>query len=258
MEVGVHYSEEFIRLVEIVKQLRNECPWDRVQTHQTLRESFIEETYEVIEAIDNGRWNELRNELGDVLLHIALQTAIAEEQSEFTLTDVIHHINEKLIRRHPHVFGEPRAIDAGTQKRNWEKIKLSEGRTSVVEGIPAQMPSLLRALRLQEKAAKVGFDWTAPEEVWNKVAEELRELRDAVDGASKEKVAEEFGDVLFSLVNYSRFLHLNPEHALRETAEKFVRRFQYVEKRLRDQGKDIYGATLEEMDALWNSAKEAS
>jgi XTP/dITP diphosphohydrolase len=252
----VKYDEEFKHLIEIVKRLRKDCPWDREQTHESLRHSFIEETYEVIEAIDRRHWHELRNELGDVLLHIALQSAIAEEQNEFTLEDVIRRINEKLVRRHPHVFGEKSTVDLSTQKRNWEKIKISEGRHSVVEGVPKEMPALLRALRLQEKAAKVGFDWNNAEEVWKKVTEEIHELHEAVQHQPEEKIAEEFGDLLFSLVNYSRFLHLNPEHALRETAEKFVQRFNYIEEKLREQGKDIYRTPLKEMDALWNETKK--
>jgi XTP/dITP diphosphohydrolase len=255
-EDRVNYDEEFKRLIEIVKQLRKDCPWDREQTHESLRHSFIEETYEAIEAIDHRHWHELRNELGDVLLHIALQSAIAEEQNEFTLEDVIRRINEKLIRRHPQVFGEKSTVDLSTQKRNWEKIKLSEGRHSVVEGVPKEMPALLRALRLQEKASKVGFDWNNAEDVWKKVTEEIHELHEAVQRQPKERIAEEFGDLLFSLVNYSRFLHVNPEHALRETAEKFVQRFNYIEEKLREQGKDIYSTPLKEMDALWNEAKE--
>jgi XTP/dITP diphosphohydrolase len=249
-------DEEFKRLFEIVKRLRKDCPWDRVQTHESLRQGFIEETYEAIEAIDTGDWTELKIELGDVLLHVALQSAIAEERNEFTIEEVIRHINEKLIRRHPHIFGEQSSIDLTTQKRNWEKIKLSEGRHSVVEGVPKEMPALLRALRLQEKASKVGFDWNNGEEVWKKIEEEIHELHDAVDGTAEDKISDEFGDVLFSLVNYARFLHLDPEHALRETSNKFVRRFNYIEDRLREKRKDIYATTLAEMDTLWNEAKE--
>jgi tetrapyrrole methylase family protein/MazG family protein len=251
----VGYEEEFKRLTEIVKRLRKECPWDRAQTHESLRQSFIEETYEAIEAIDHKNWHELRNELGDVLLHVALQSAIGEEEHEFLLEEVIRHINEKLIRRHPNVFGEKASLDLPTQKRNWEKIKLSEGRHSVVEGVPKEMPALLRALRLQEKASKVGFDWSNSVEVWQKVTEELRELQGAVSGGTKEEIEEEFGDLLFSLVNYSRFLHVNPEHSLRETSNKFVRRFNYIERRLEEEGKDIYESTLAELDALWNESK---
>ncbi len=249
-------DEEFTRLRAIVKRLRTDCPWDHVQTHESLRQSFIEETYEAIEAIDAGDWSELKIELGDVLLHIALQSAIAEERNEFTVEEVLCHINEKLIRRHPHVFGDQSGIDLATQKRNWEKIKLSEGRHSVVEGVPKEMPALLRALRLQEKASKVGFDWDNSEEVWKKIDEELHELHEAVNQGENKNVADEFGDVLFSLVNYARFLHLDPEHALRETSNKFVRRFNYIEEELRKEHKDIYATTLAEMDALWNKAKE--
>ena len=249
-------ENEFREFIAIVQRVRKECPWDREQTHKSLRHSFIEETYEAVEAIDNDHWHELRNELGDVLLHVALQSAIGEEQHEFTLEEVIHHINEKLVRRHPHVFGEPKSVDSAAQKRDWERIKLSEGRTSVVAGVPKEMPALLRALRLQEKASKVGFDWTNADDVWKKVTEEMGELREAVQTGPPGVVSEEFGDLLFSLVNYSRFLHLNPEHALRETSEKFLKRFQHIEDRLRDAGKDIYSTSLEEMDRLWNEAKK--
>ena len=256
-ENSVGYEKEFMRLAEIVKRLRKECPWDREQTHQSLRQSFIEETYEAIEAIDHQNWQELRNELGDVLLHVALQSAIGEENREFSLEDVIHHINEKLIRRHPHVFGEQASIDSSTQTRNWERMKLSEGRHSVVDGVPKEMPALLQALRLQEKASKVGFDWNNSEEVWKKVTEELRELQEAVTRGEKQNIEEEFGDLLFSLVNYSRFLHVNPEHSLRETSEKFVRRFHYIEQRLMEEKRDIYKSTLADLDTLWNESKKA-
>ncbi|MGA7160689.1 MAG: nucleoside triphosphate pyrophosphohydrolase [Bacteroidota bacterium] len=249
-------DEEFKRLLDIVKRLRTECPWDREQTHESLRQSFIEETYEAIEAIDDGDWNELKVELGDVLLHIALQSAIAEERNEFTTEDVLRNINDKLTRRHPHIFREKSSIDLTTQKRDWEKIKLSEGRHSVVEGVPKEMPALLRALRLQEKASKVGFDWSKSEEVWKKVEEELQELHNAAEQEEQEKISDEFGDVLFSLVNYARFLHLDPEYALRKTSNKFIKRFNYIEDQLRKEQKDIYATTLAEMDALWNKAKE--
>jgi len=248
-------DEQFERLREIVKRLRTDCPWDREQTHESLRQSFIEETYEAIEAIDAGDWDELKIELGDVLLHIALQSAIAEERNEFTFEDVLRHINDKLIRRHPNIFGDRTSIDITTQKRNWEKIKISEGRHSVIEGVPKEMPALLRVMRLQEKASKVGFDWKKSEDVWKKVEEELHELHDAVQQGEKETIADEFGDVLFSLVNYSRFLHLDPEHALREASNKFIRRFNYIEERLHEEKKDIYDTTLAELDKLWNEAK---
>ncbi len=250
------HDEEFKRLREIVKRLRTDCPWDREQSHESLRQSFIEESYEVIEAIDSGDWNELKIELGDVLLHVALQSAIAEEREEFTIDDVVRHINDKLVRRHPNVFGEQSGIDITAQTRNWEKIKLSEGRLSVIDGVPTEMPALLRAMRLQEKASKAGFDWKNGEEVWTKVEEELHELHEAVRQGEKQSIAEELGDILFSLVNYSRFLHVDPEFALRETSNKFTRRFNYIEEKLRAEKKDIYAATLAEMDLLWNEAKK--
>jgi len=252
----VAYQEEFSRLIEIIKRLRIECPWDREQTHESLRQSFIEETYEAIEAIDHSQWQELRNELGDVLLHIALQSAIAEEKGEFSLEEVIRHINEKLIRRHPHVFGEKASIDAATQTRNWEKVKLSEGRRSVVDGVPKEMPALLQAKRLQEKASKVGFDWSASEDVWTKVMEEITELREAASSKEERNKREEFGDLLFSLVNYSRFIGVNPEEALREASEKFVVRFHYIEEKMKERNQELSRSSLAELDSLWNEAKK--
>lgn len=250
-------NQEFDRLIEIVRQLRKDCPWDREQTHQSLRRSFLEEVYEVIESIDREQWTDLRNELGDVFLHLALQTLIAEEHNEFTLDEVLHHINEKLVRRHPHVFAEKKEIDSKTQAQTWEKIKLSEGRLSVIDGIPYELPALLRARRLQEKAAKVGFDWKNKEEVWKKITEEVNELRDASVKSNPKEIEEELGDLLFSIVNYSRFVDVNPEDALRKTSNKFKERFNYIEAHLRAAGKDIYDASFVEMDQLWNEAKRS-
>ncbi|MCX6138675.1 MAG: nucleoside triphosphate pyrophosphohydrolase [Ignavibacteriales bacterium] len=248
-------NSHFEELQSIVRRLRVECPWDREQTHTSLRQGFIEETYESIEAIDAGDWNELCTELGDVMLHIVLQAAIAEEQHEFTMADVLTRISEKLRRRHPHVFGDAETPDTASQVRTWEKIKRSEGRTSIVDGVPKEMPALLRARRLQEKASKVGFDWNDRSLVWKKVAEETAELHEAVESGDQRHAEEEFGDLLFALVNYSRFLKIDPEQSLRETCTKFVKRFQYIEQRLREQGKDIDVTSLEEMDELWNEAK---
>jgi tetrapyrrole methylase family protein / MazG family protein len=249
-------NNEFEELRSIVRRLRVDCPWDREQTHESLRHSFIEETYEAIEAIDDADWDALCGELGDVLLHIALQTAIAEERNEFTMSMVLSRINEKLRRRHPHVFGDAAVPDSEGQVRTWEKIKRTEGRTSIVDGVPREMPALLRALRLQEKASKVGFDWNDAELVWAKVEEESAELRAAVASGDESHASEEFGDLLFTLVNYSRFLKVNPEQSLRATCSKFVSRFQFIEEQLRLQGKDIDCTTLEEMDALWDAAKK--
>ena len=249
-------NSDFEELRAIVRRLRVECPWDREQTHTSLRHGFIEETYEVIEAIDAADWNELCTELGDVMLHIALQTAIAEEEQQFTMADVLTRINEKLRRRHPHVFGSAEAPDSATQVRTWEKIKRSEGRTSIVDGVPKEMPALLRARRLQEKASKVGFDWDDRSLVWKKVEEETAELHHAVESGDQRHTEEEFGDLLFALVNYSRFLKIDPEQSLRETCSKFVKRFQYIEEQLRLRGKDIDATPLAEMDALWDEAKK--
>ncbi len=248
-------SEEFTRFVEIVRRLRAECPWDREQTHQSIRHSLIEETYEVIEALDGENLDELKVELGDLLLHIVMHATMSEQAKEFTMKEVIESITDKLIRRHPHVFGDSEAGTAQQVKQNWERLKMSEGRTSLLDGIPKGLPALQRALRVQERAAKVGFDWPTGEDVWKKVVEEADELKDALQSGDAGKKTEEFGDYLFALVNYSRFMQVEPETALRLTVEKFTRRFQYIEQELKKQSKDIHASTLEEMDALWNEAK---
>ena len=248
-------TEHMEELVRIVRRLRKECPWDREQTHRSMRHSLIEETYEVVETLDKGDMAGLCDELGDLLLHIILHATIAEQQREFTLADVVGGINRKLIRRHPHVFGTRTIKSSEEVRHQWDRIKMQEGRTSVLEGIPKAMPSLQRAVKVQQRAAKVGFDWMDPEEVWSKIREELEELHEALQRGSRKKREEEFGDMLFSLVNYSRFLDVNPENALRGTIGKFVRRFRFIEAEIRKQGKDIHDFTLEEMDLLWNKAK---
>lgn len=248
--------EQFTRFVEITKRLRRECPWDREQTHASIRHSLIEEAYEVVESIDRNDMGELRKELGDILLHVVFHANIAEESGEFTLTDIVDGISEKLIRRHPHVYGEEKVTGAEHVKRNWEQLKMKEGRESILDGVPRELPALLRAHRLQEKASKVGFDWTRKEEAWKKVEEEAKELHAVVDEGSGERVEEEFGDLMFALVNYSRFINTNPENALRRTIEKFTTRFQHIERRIRESGKDIHNTSLEEMDKLWNEAKQ--
>lgn len=247
--------KEFDKFIEIVHRLRRECPWDREQTHASIRHSLIEEVYEVLEAIDNNNLEHLRHELGDLLLHVVFHTSIAEQSNEFTLKQVIDDITEKLIRRHPHVFGDTKVSGSKQVISNWEKSKLSEGRNSVIEGVPKELPALLRAHRLQDKASKVGFDWEKKEDAWKKVEEEMHELHRAIEAGNQTQVEAEFGDLLFAMVNYSRFINVNPEIALRHTVEKFITRFNYIEKRLKEMGKDIHSSSLEEMDILWEEAK---
>jgi XTP/dITP diphosphohydrolase len=250
-------TSSFEKFVNIVKRLRKECPWDREQTHLSIRQSLIEEAYEVIEAIDHNNIIELKRELGDILLNIVLHSVIAEEKRAFTMDDVIKSISEKMIRRHPHVFGSAKVKDAHEVKKNWESIKLTEGRTSTIEGVPKEMPALLRAFRIQEKASKVGFDWKDKRDVWKKVNEEIEELIDAERLKEKAHIEEEFGDLFFALVNYSRFIGVNPEFALRSSIEKFTERFRHIEEELQRRGKCIGSASLAEMDEIWNARKKS-
>ena len=247
--------DEFTHFVEITKRLRKECPWDRDQTHSSIRHSLIEEAYEVVEAIDHHNLEDLRKELGDLLLHVVFHSNIAEENNEFTLAEVIEGITGKLIFRHPHIFGDTKVSGAEEVKRNWEKLKMQEGRESVMDGVPKELPALLRAHRLQDKASKVGFDWEKKEDAWKKVDEEMHELHRAIDEGAQDAIEAEFGDVLFALVNYSRFIRVNPEDALRRTVDKFTTRFRHIERRLQDSGKDVHSSTLEEMDKLWEESK---
>ena len=249
-------TQQFLKFVRIVRRLRAECPWDREQTHQSIRHSLIEETYEVIEALDDNNLDELKIELGDLLLHIAMHATMAEQEKIFTLNEVISGITDKLVRRHPHVFGAKQVANAQEVKHNWERIKMKEGRTSLLDGVPKQLPALQRALRVQERAAKVGFDWKKEDDVWAKVREEGEELKRALKSKQADKKEDEFGDYLFALVNYARFIGVEPETALRRTVEKFTKRFQYIERELKRKGKDIHDSTLEEMDVLWNEAKK--
>ena len=248
-------SDDIKRFVSIVRRLRRDCPWDREQTHRSIRHSLIEETYEVIEALDENNLDELKKELGDLLLHVVMHATMAEQAGEFTLKDVVEGISAKLIRRHPHVFGTTRVKDIEEIKHNWEKLKLSEGRTSVLDGVPKGMPALQRALRVQERAAKVGFEWETLRDAHKKVMEEKDELRRSLRRGNAKKKEEELGDYLFALVNYARFTRINPENALRATIEKFVRRFSFVESTLKKNGKDIHTSSLEEMMGLWRKAK---
>jgi MazG family protein len=247
---------EFENLVDVVRKLRVECPWDKEQTHESLRYALIEEAYEVVESIDDKNLEELKKELGDLLLHVIYHSTIAEDNSEFTLPSVIQNAVDKLVRRHPHVFGNVKVSGPEEVKENWEKIKLSEGRESIVDGVPRELPALLRAFRVQEKASKVGFDWKRKEDVWKKVEEEVKELHSEAAAGNHDRIEDEFGDLLFAIVNYARFLHVNPEYALRRTIDKFITRFQYIEVELKKQGKDITKTSLEEMDKLWEDAKK--
>ncbi len=253
---------KFSDFVELVKKLRKECPWDKEQTNDSIKAATIEEAYEVVEAIDHNNYDELRKELGDLLLHVVFHTVIAEEKNHFNIDNVIESISEKLIRRHPHVFGETVINGKEEVKKNWEKIKLSEGRKSVLDGVPNSLPSLQKAYRIQEKAAKVGFDWEKKEDVWKKVIEEINEMHEIeafIENSNDErlqtKLEDEIGDVFFALVNYTRFLNVNPENALRKTNEKFVKRFNYIEDRLKESGKSFENSNLEELDKFWNESK---
>lgn len=250
-------TKSFDDLVEIVKILRKECPWDRKQTHESLKDHLIEEAYETIEAIDAKDFKELEKELGDVLLQIVFHSIIANEQEFFDIDDVVYAIQQKMIRRHPHVFGDTEAADAKQVSENWESIKLKEGKKSILEGIPRQLPALIRARRMQEKAANVGFDWPEKEQVWEKLEEELQEFKETLDEGDPDKQQEEFGDLLFSLVNVARSHDLNAEDSLRATNRKFIRRFQYIEEQLNKNGQNIDDTSLEEMDRYWNEAKSS-
>jgi XTP/dITP diphosphohydrolase len=255
-------ESKFNQFVELIKRLRKECPWDREQTNDSIKAATIEEAYEVVEAIDHQNYDELKKELGDLLLHVVFHTVIAEESNHFNIDDVIENISEKLIRRHPHVFGDKVINGSDEVKKNWEKIKLSEGRKSILDGVPNSLPALQKAHRLQEKAAKVGFDWEKKEDVWKKVIEEINEMHEieelkkkSNDTSLQTKLEDEIGDVFFALVNYARFLNVNPENALRKTNEKFVKRFRYIEEKLKEAGKSLEDSNLEEMDKFWNESK---
>ena len=248
---------EFIRLLDIMDRLRAECPWDMKQTNETLRSLSIEETFELSEAILKGDNQEIKGELGDLLLHIVFYSKIGSEKEAFNMTDVLHAICEKLIYRHPHIYGDVKVQDDNEVKKNWEKLKLKEkGRTSVLEGVPKGLTGLLKAYRLQEKAAGVGFDWETKEDVWKKVNEELHEWKDAIEDGDPLEIESELGDLLFALVNYTRFVNLNAEDALERSNIKFIDRFQYIEKSAVDQGKIMGEMTLNEMEDLWQEAKK--
>lgn len=247
---------EFRRLLDIMDRLRLECPWDRKQTNESLRHLTIEEVYELADAVLDNSDEEISKELGDIMLHIVFYAKIGEEKKTFNITDVLSQINEKLIRRHPHIFSDGEAADAEAVKNNWEKIKLTEGRTSVLEGVPNSLPAMVKAYRIQDKVRGVGFDWENNGQVWEKVKEEIGELEYEVrSGVDTKKLEDEFGDVLFALINYARFIGINPEDALERTNKKFINRFQYIEKRAAEAGRKIQDLTLREMDAYWDEYK---
>jgi XTP/dITP diphosphohydrolase len=248
-------NESFERLVGIMNELREKCPWDRKQTIQTLRSMTIEETYELADAITNEDWQNIKEELGDLLLHITFYAKIATEQQRFTLDDVIEDICKKLIVRHPHIYGNVKVNDEEDVKRNWEAIKLKEGKKSVMNGVPVALPALVKATRIQEKAKQVGFEWHNKEDVWKKVVEEMDELQEAIAAGDQKHTEEEFGDVLFSLINYARFLQVDAEAALEKINKKFLHRFDKMERGAAEQGKQLTDMTLEEMDAIWNRIK---
>lgn len=247
----------FERLLVIMDELREKCPWDKKQTIESLRHLTIEETYELADAIIEKDMPNIKKELGDVLLHIVFYARIASETKEFDISDVIHSLCDKLVSRHPHIYADVKVENEQDVKENWEKLKLKEGNKSVLGGVPNSLPSLIKASRIQEKARAVGFDWEKPEQVWEKVQEEISELKHEIDSnASKEKIEGEFGDVLFSLINYARFVDINAEDALEKTNKKFIKRFQYLETEAAKIGKPLSEMTLAEMDVYWNKAKE--
>ena len=248
---------EFSRLLEIMDELRGKCPWDKKQTLESLRYLTIEETYELSDAIIEEDLDAVKKELGDLMLHIVFYSKIGSEKNAFGIGDVLESINNKLVERHPHIYGDVKVNDARDVLDNWEKIKITkEGRKSVLGGVPKSLPPLVKAFRMQEKASGVGFDWESAGQVWDKVIEELDELKDEVDKGEDGRLEEEFGDLLFALVNYSRFIGINPEDALEKTNVKFKRRFQYLEEHAREDGKALYDMSLAEMDVYWEQAKQ--
>ena len=249
-------GDTFLRLVEIMNDLRKKCPWDKKQTIQTLRQMTIEETYELADAITEEDWKGIKEELGDMLLHIVFYAKIGSEQKQFELDEVINGICEKLISRHPHIYSDVVVNDADDVKRNWEKLKLKEGKKSVIEGVPKSLPATVKAMRLQEKAKQVGFEWDNKEQVWDKVEEEILELKAAIAEGSQVKTEEEFGDVVFSLINYARFLQVDAENALERTNKKFIHRFTQMEQLALQSGKELQNMSLQEMDAIWNTIKQ--
>jgi XTP/dITP diphosphohydrolase len=246
----------FDRLLTIMDELREQCPWDKKQTMESLRHLTIEETYELGDAILENDLQEVKKELGDLLLHIVFYARIGSETNEFDIADVANDICDKLISRHPHIYGDITVADEEEVKQNWEKLKLKEGKKSVLEGVPKSLPALVKANRIQDKVAGVGFDWEEPHQVFEKLKEELEELQHEINEGHKERIESEFGDVLFSMINYARFLKVDPENALERTNKKFMKRFQYLENKSKELGKPLKEMTLAEMDVYWEEAKK--
>jgi MazG family protein len=248
-------NEAFARLVKIMDELREQCPWDKKQTIQSLRHLTIEETYELADAITENDWKGIKEELGDLLLHIIFYAKIGKEENQFELHEMINGICDKLISRHPHIYGDVKVQDESDVKRNWEKLKLKEGKKSVLGGVPKSLPAMVKAMRLQEKAKQVGFEWENKDQVWDKVEEEIGEMQSAIRSAQPDHIEEELGDVFFSLINYARFLQMDAENALERTNKKFISRFTQMEEAAMKQNKNLHDMTLEEMDAIWNAMK---
>ncbi len=248
----------FLRLVKIMDELREQCPWDQKQTIHTLRSMTIEELYELVDSIDANDWPGIKEELGDLFLHLLFYTKIGAEENQFSLEEVLNGIAEKLIRRHPHIYGDIKVQDEDEVKRNWQKIKQAEGKTdkSILEGVPKSLPAMVKAARIQEKAKQVGFEWENKAEVWKKVDEEIEELKVAEKQGNKQEIEDEFGDVLFSLINYARFLQIDPEASLEKTNQKFIQRFKSMEAIALSRGNQLADLSLTEMDDLWNLVKK--
>ncbi|MDI9320698.1 MAG: nucleoside triphosphate pyrophosphohydrolase [Phycisphaerales bacterium] len=250
------YAQSIHRLINILNELRERCPWDKKQTIQSLRPQTIEELYELTDALENEEWVNIKEELGDLLLHILFYSKIANEQNQFALGDVIETVCNKLVSRHPHIYESVQVNDEEEVKLNWEKIKLKEGKTSVLSGVPNAMPAMIKALRIQEKSKQVGFEWDDIAQVRDKVIEEFKELDQAIGEGRYQAIEDEIGDVFFAMVNYARFAKVDPEIALERTNKKFIRRFQYIEQKAKQQHRALESMSLLEMDALWNEAKK--
>ncbi len=256
MKSRQEHLKAFERLLDIMDELREKCPWDKKQTLESLRHLTIEETYELGDAILDNDLPEIKNELGDLLLHIVFYAKIGSETNAFDIADVSNSIADKLINRHPHIYGDIEVINEEDVKRNWENLKLKEGKNSVLQGVPKSLPAMVKANRIQDKVAGVGFDWEEPHQVFDKVKEELQELSTEIKNGKQENIESEFGDVLFSLINYARFIKVDPESALERTNKKFIKRFQFLEKAAKKEGKQLSEMTLAEMDVHWNTSKK--